>query len=154
MGMLERFFHVAAILSLIIFVINMSLMTFTEPLLGASVDELSVTGMGDYNAAVSRISQSSYTPSTASVDSSGLGGIFDFVVGMLTKYDQAIKLIFSNVDTTQHCEYTLGVFPLNCNDTPELFGAMLISIIRFFQVVGLIYLGIAVIAVFFGGEKP
>lgn len=154
MGMLERFFHVAAILSIMIFVVNMSLMTFTQPLLGTEVSNIMVAGVNDTNIAVSKISQSSYTPNTAAIDTGGIGGVMDFIDGIANKYSETLGWIFANVDTTQHCEYTLGIFPTNCNDSAEMFGAMLINLIRLFQIIGLVYIGIAIIAALLGGGAP
>lgn len=160
MGMFERFFHVAMILTIMLIACNMSLMIFSPSLLGKNVGEKSlVTSIKDTSTTgfpvVSKITQTTLNPVFSALDATlGIGNVINFIVNLIGHYRITLQEIFVGIDPTQQCSYAL-TFPIGeCNDTPELFGAMLLNLVLIFQIIGLIYLPFAIWGAFVGGGSP
>lgn len=155
MGVFERFFHISLLLAVMLFAINLSLITFGEALTGEKTFSLGIpTEVNvDLNITSPNILQSAVMPTTSAYNPTGLTQLIDLFGKLVGGYQLALRNIFAGIDASQTCEYVL-TFPVGCADTAELAGGMLVTIIMLFQLIGIVYLPFALWGAAFGGGVP
>ena len=143
MGVLEKFFQIAMVLTVMVIAINGFLITFGPSLIGQNVQagEQALTD-GTSADITSTVQQQTVDRTTPASDQGNWGDVLTTFNRMFFEYQTVIGGMFENLDPTQTGDELEGV------------GALIIGIISMFQIIGAAYIGFAVLSAFTGGGSP
>lgn len=143
MGVLEKFFQIAMVLTVMVIAINGFLITFGPSLIGPSV-QAGNTALADGTVVdtTSTVEQATANIATPPSDQGNWGDVLTTFNRMFFEYRTVIGGMFANLDPTQ------------TEDELEGVGTLIISIISMFQIIGAAYIGFAVLSAFTGGGSP
>ena len=148
MGVLEQFFRISVLLTIMIIGINGFLLTFGTSLIDKNFN-IGVVSTDPLTGEVStsgtdRIEQKDVAERKPQNQNVNWDTMLESFNGMLFKYQVVVLQIFEDIDPTQS----------GADDEVAQVGVLLISIITMFQILGAAYVGFAVITAFFGGGSP
>ncbi len=143
MSVLEKFFQIAMLLTVMVIAINGFLITFGPSLIGESVQTGDQALKGGTSAdTTSTVQQQTDDRTTPASDQDNWGNVLTTFNRMFFEYQTVIGGMFADLDPTQ------------TDDELENVGALIISIISMFQIIGAAYIGFAVLSAFTGGGSP
>lgn len=143
-GILGKFFQISMLLTMLLLVINISLITFGASLTG---DESLISGVvvqkiDTTSTTSSIIEQSSIEPTIPSGNIGGWSLIYEQMLDLSGPYQKVLGRIFDNID------------PSSDSDSAEQTGDMIRGIIVLFSAFGLAYIPFALWSAFVGGGSP
>ena len=159
MGVFERFFHITVMLTLILFAINFSLVTFGYAMTGDdsfSGRQVAVNtlDLGNVNTDPQPIQQVGIQSDVPATDVSGYDSFIKQAGDLFGGYRIIIWKIFADIEPANSCDLTLVGFDSKCADTAEKAASMLLTLILIIQFIGFCYLPWAVLSAWKGGGSP
>ena len=159
MGVLERFFHITLMLTLILFAINFSLVTFGYAMTGDDsfsgsqvvVNTLDLDNVGGNVQPIQQVNTQYDVPAT---DVSGYDSLIKQAGNLFGGYRIIIWKIFADIEPANSCDLTFVGFDAECADTAEKAASMLLTLILMIQFIGFAYLPWALISAWKGGGSP